>query len=409
MNNRNGSAGELKLPLEGIRVVEFGSLLAGPFSTRFFGDFGAEVIKVEAPDAPDPMRDWGPAKYKGRALVWPIQSRNKKVVTINMRLPEGQELARRLIDKADIVVENFRPGTMEKWGCGYAELSKRNPGLIMIHVSGYGQTGRYRNRAGFGSAAGAMGGLRFLTGYPDRPPTRVGLSLEDSLGSLQAVIGGLLALRARELNGGKGQEVDVSITEAVFAMTEGAIPEYALTGYIRQRQGSVLPGVAPSNIYQAKDGIWMVIAANADNVFKRLFTLMGMPEVANNPKYMSHEGRWEDRDQLDQWIADWAKNYTSAELDKMLEEAGVPAAPIYSAKEIYEDPYFWERESIIEVEDPELGKIPMPGVMPKLCATPGQVRWTGPARPGVHNEEVFLNVVGLTPQELDDYRARGII
>ncbi|GIW06994.1 MAG: succinyl-CoA--D-citramalate CoA-transferase [Dehalococcoidia bacterium] len=407
--NSNGSSSDYKMPLEGIRVVEFGSLLAGPFSTRFFADFGAEVIKVEAPDAPDPMRDWGPAKYKGRALVWPVQSRNKKVVTINMRKPEGQELARRLIDKADMVVENFRPGTLERWGCGYEELSKRNPGLILIHVSGYGQTGRYRNRAGFGSASGAMGGLRFLTGYPDRPPTRVGLSLEDSLGSWQAVIGGLLALRARDLNGGKGQEVDVSITEAVFAMTEGAIPEYALTGYIRQRQGSTLPGVAPSNIYEAKDGIWMVIAANADNPFKRLFELMGMPEVANNPKYMSHEGRWEDRDQLDEWIGAWAKQHTSEEITKLLEEAGVPSAPIYSAKEIYEDPYFWERESIIEVEDPDLGKIPMPGVMPKLRGTPGKVKWTGPGKPGMHNDEVFRNVVGLTDEELADYKARGII
>jgi succinyl-CoA--D-citramalate CoA-transferase len=338
-----------------------------------------------------------------------VQSRNKKVVTINLRTKEGQQLARSLIDKADMVVENFRPGTLEKWGLGFEELRKTNPGLILIHVSGYGQTGRYRNRAGFGSASGAMGGLRHLTGYPDRPPTRVGLSLEDSLGSWQAVIGGLLALRARDLNGGMGQEVDVSITEAVFTMTEGAIPEYGLTGYIRERQGSTLPGVAPSNIYEAKDGIWMVIAANADNPFKRLSELMEMPEVANNPKYMSHEGRYEDADQLDEWIGAWASRFNSDEITTMLEEAGVPSAPIYSAKEIYEDPYFWERESIIEVEDPEIGKVPMPGVMPKLRGTPGRVNWTGPGKVGQHNDEIFRKVVGLTDDQIADYEAKGII
>ncbi|MCS7001511.1 MAG: CoA transferase [Dehalococcoidia bacterium] len=406
MTDHNGA---YRMPLEGIRVIEFGSLLAGPFSTRFFGDFGAEVIKVEAPGDGDPMRTWGPVKYKGRTLVWPVQSRNKKTVTINLKTPEGHALALNLIGKADVVVENFRPGTMEKLGLGYEDLVKVNPGIIMTRVSGYGQYGPYRDRAGFGSASGAMGGLRYLTGYPDRPPTRVGLSLEDSLGSLQAVIGTLLALRARDLNGGKGQVVDIAITEAVYAMTEGAIPEYALTGVIRERQGSTLPGVAPSNIYQASDGIWMVIAANADGPFKRLFTLMGYDDMANDPKYMSHEGRWEARDLLDELIGNWAKQYTSKEITEMLEKAGVPSAPIYSAKEIYEDPHYWAREMIIKVEDPDLGEVPMPGVMPKLMGTPGRVKWTGPGKLGSHNEEVFTQVAGLTPEQIADYQARGII
>lgn len=397
------------LPLSGVRVIEFGSLLAGPFSTRFFGDFGAEVIKVEGPGQPDPMRGFGPVKYKGRTLVWPTQSRNKKVVTINMRDPEGKALAVKLIEKADMLVENFRPGTFEKWGLGWEELQKINPGLIFIRVSGYGQTGPYKNRAGFGSAAGAMGGLRFLTGTPDRPPSRVGLSLEDSLASLQAVIGGLLALRQREVNGGQGQVVDVSITEAVFTMTEGIVSEYGLAGYVREREGSILKGVAPSNIYEAKDGVWMVIAANADNPFKRLFDLMGRPDLANNPKYMTHEGRWEDQVLLDDLIGAWAKQFDSAEITAMLEPAGVPSAPIYSAAEIYNDQYFWERESIIKVNDEELGEIPMPGVLPHLHGTPGRVKWTGPAKIGQHNEEVFKNVAGLTDEQIADYQQRGVI
>ena len=274
----NDSGNEENLPLSGVRVLEFGSFLAGPFGTRFLGDFGAEVIKIEARDVPDAMRDWGPAKYKGRSLVWPIQSRNKKSITLNLRTPEAQALARKLIATTDVIVENFRPGTMEKWGLGYEDLKKDNPGLVMVRVSGYGQTGPYKNRAGFGSAAGAMGGLRHLTGYPDRPPTRVGLSIEDSLAALQAVIGTLLALRQREVHGSTGQVVDVSITESVFTMLEGAIPEYALTGHVRNRHGTTLPAVAPSNIYEAKDGVWMVIAANADNPFKRLFDLIGRPD-----------------------------------------------------------------------------------------------------------------------------------
>lgn len=400
---------EDQLPLHGVRILEFGTLLAGPFSTRFFADFGAEVIKVEAPDMPDPMRDWGPSKHKGRALVWPVQSRNKKTITLNMRSDKGKALARRLFESADVVVENFRPGTFEKWGFGWDELHKINPRLIFTRVSGYGQSGPYAQRAGFGSAGGAMGGLRFLTGYPDRPPTRVGLSLEDSLASLQAVIGTLLALRQRDMISGKGQVVDVSITEAVFTMTEGAIPEAGLTGYVRQRQGTTLPGVAPSNIYEAKDGIWMVIAANADNPFKRLFELMGMPEVANDPVMMTHEGRYDAADQLDAWIGEWAKKFDSKEITEMLEKAGVPSAPIYSAKDMLDDPHFLAREMIIEVEDPEIGKMPIPGVFPKLLGTPGRVRWTGPGQLGSHNEDIYKGLLGMSDAEYAAYKGEGVI
>lgn len=396
------------LPLSGVRVIEFGTLVAGPFSTRFFGDFGAEVIKVEPPGIGDPMRTWGPVKFKGRTLLWPILSRNKKCITLDLRLPEGQELAKRLIEKADMVVENFRPGTMERWGLGYDDLKAVNPGIIMIRVSGYGQSGPYKNRAGFGSAAGAMGGLRHLTGYPDRPPTRVGLSIEDSLASLQAVIGGMMALYHRDIHNGQGQVVDVSITESVLAMTEGSITEYALTGYVRQREGTTVAGAAPSNIYQAKEGTWMVIAANADNPFKRLFTLMGHPEVAGDEKFATHEGRFEGMEFLDDLIAEWAKQYDPEEITQVLEEAGVPCAPIYTAADMLHDPHFRAREMVIDVEDPEIGSMPMPGVMPKLLGTPGRVKWTGPGM-GEHNDEVYKSIVGLSEEEYEQYRAKRII
>ena len=396
------------LPLSGVRVIEFGTLLAGPFSTRFFGDFGAEVIKAELPKIGDPMRTWGPVKFKGRTLLWPIQSRNKKCITLDLRLPEGQALAVKLIEKADIVVENFRPGTMERWGLGYDDLKAVNPGIIMVRVSGYGQSGPYKNRAGFGSAAGAMGGLRHLTGYPDRPPTRVGLSIEDSIASLQAVIGGMMALYHRDANGGQGQVVDVSITESVFALTEGSVTEYALTGYVRQREGTTVAGAAPSNIYQAKDGTWMVIAANADNPFNRLFTLIGHPEVAEDPKFATHEGRFEGMEVLDELIAQWAKQYDPEEITQMLEEAGVPSAPIYTAAEMLHDPHFRAREMVIDVEDPEIGPMPMPGVVPKLLSTPGRVKWTGPGM-GEHNDEVYKSILGLSEEEYEQYRAKRII
>ena len=396
------------LPLSGVTVIEFGTLLAGPFSTRFFGDFGAEVIKVEAPEVGDPMRDFGPAKYRGRGLVWPTQSRNKKSITLNLRVPEGQALAKKLVEKADMVVENFRPGTMERWDLGYEDLKAVNPGIILIRVSGYGQSGPYSSRAGFGSAAGAMGGLRHLTGYPDLPPTRVGLSLEDSLGSLQAVIGGMMALYHRDVQGGGGQVVDVSITEAVFAMTEGAITEYGLTGYVRKRQGTTLPGWAPSNIYEAKDGTWMVIAANMDNPFRRLMTLIGRPELPDDPQYSTNDGRVEKMEYLDNLISEWARNYDSSEITQMLEEAGVPSAPIYSSAEIFDDPHYRDREMIIEVDDPEIGLMPMPGIVPKLLGTPGRVKWTGPSL-GQHNEEIYKSQIGLSDQEYAEYREKGII
>ncbi len=404
----NDSGNEENLPLSGVRVLEFGSFLAGPFGTRFLGDFGAEVIKIEARDVPDAMRDWGPAKYKGRSLVWPIQSRNKKSITLNLRTPEAQALARKLIATTDVIVENFRPGTMEKWGLGYEDLKKDNPGLVMVRVSGYGQTGPYKNRAGFGSAAGAMGGLRHLTGYPDRPPTRVGLSIEDSLAALQAVIGTLLALRQREVHGSTGQVVDVSITESVFTMLEGAIPEYALTGHVRNRHGTTLPAVAPSNIYEAKDGVWMVIAANADNPFKRLFDLIGRPDIADDPRFMSHDGRFDEGEMLDKVIGEWAAQHNSAEITALLEPAGVPSAPIYTSAEMLNDPHFRAREMIIDVVDPEIGPMPMPGVFPRLVDTPGRVKWTGPSL-GEHNDEVFKDILKLSDEEYSDYKERGII
>jgi succinyl-CoA---D-citramalate CoA-transferase len=399
---------DTRQPLAGVRVVEFGSLLAGPFCTRFLGDFGAEVIKVEQPDGGDPMREWGPVRHKDRSLVWPSYARNKKCITLDLRVPEGQELALRLISRADVVVENFRPQTMERWGLGYDDLRRANHKVIMVRVSGYGQTGPYRDRAGFGAAAGAMGGLRYLTGYPDRPPVRAGLSIEDSIAGLQAVIGTLLALYHRDAHSGSGQEVDVSLVEAVLSLTEGVITEYALTGHQREREGTTLPGVAPSNVYRAQDGKWLVIAANATGPFKRLCGVMGLPALGHEPRYQTNQGRWADREVLDEMISTWVGQRTAGDAQKLLDDAGVPAAPIYSAADVLSDPHFRARGSVIECEDGHLGRIAMAGVVPKLSATPGQVVWTGPAL-GEHNEDVYLGILGLSVAELNDYRGRRVI
>jgi crotonobetainyl-CoA:carnitine CoA-transferase CaiB-like acyl-CoA transferase len=395
-------------PLAGVRVLELGSLLAGPFVGRLLGDFGAEVIKVEAPDMPDPMRVWGRHRYKGRSLWWPIQSRNKSCITLNLRLPEGQELLKRLAAKADILVENFRPGTMEKWGLGWEELSAVNPRLIMVRVSGFGQTGPYRDRAGFGAVGEAMGGIRYITGYPDRPPTRIGISIGDSLAAMFATIGALAALHERERSG-LGQVVDSAITEAVFALMESAIAEYGRVGFVRERTGNILPNVAPSNVYPTKGGGYLVIAANQDNVFRRLAEVMGRPELAEDPRYATHTARGEHQEELDEIIAAWSVQYTKEELWERLNAAGVPAGPIYSIADIAHDPQFRARDMILMVDDPEIGPMEMPGIVPKLSRTPGSVRSSGPSRPGEHNEVVLKGLLGLTDEDLRRLGEAGVI
>ncbi|MCA1715917.1 MAG: CoA transferase [Actinobacteria bacterium] len=395
-------------PLEGVRVVEMGSLLAGPFCGQLLADFGAEVIKVEPPGKGDPMREWGRHRKNGRTLWWPIIARNKKSVTLNLREREGQELARKLISGADVVVENFRPGTMERWGLGYEDLSETNPGLVMVRVSGYGQTGPYRERAGFGAIGESMGGIRHVTGFPDRPPPRVGVSLGDSLAATFGAFGAVTALYNREARNGEGQVVDVGIYEAVLALMESTIPEYALAGHVRGRTGAILPFVAPSNTYPTRDDDYVVIGANADNVFARFAEAAGHPEWAEDERYATHNARGENQEELDDMISGWTKERTVDEALEVLKEAGVPAGKVFTAKDMVEDPHYAVRENVVSVEDPEMGPFPMQNVVPRLNETPGKVRWTGPAL-GQHNDEVYGEVLGLSEEEREALRERGVI
>ncbi|HKH10088.1 MAG TPA: CoA transferase [Rubrobacter sp.] len=395
-------------PLEGLRVVEMGSLLAGPFCGQLLGDFGAEVIKVEPPGKGDPMRVWGRHRKQGRTLWWPIVARNKKSVTLNLREEEGQDLARRLIAEADVLVENFRPGTMERWGLGYRELAETNPGLVMVRVSGFGQTGPYREQAGFGSIGEAMGGIRHVTGFPDQPPPRTGVSLGDSLAATFGALGALTALYHREAHGGRGQVVDVGIYEAVLALMESTIPEHVLTGHTRGRTGTVLPFVAPSNIYPTKDEDYVLIAGNVDNVFRRLAGAVGHPEWAEDERYATHHARGENMGELDAMISAWTEVRSGEEVLRAMAEAGVPAGKVFTAVDMVDDPHYAARENIVEVEDPEIGSFPMQNVVPRLTETPGEVRWTGPAL-GQHNDEVYGGLLGIGEEERERLLEGGIV
>ncbi|QQE80014.1 CaiB/BaiF CoA-transferase family protein [Alicyclobacillus sp. SO9] len=393
--------------LTGIRVLEVGTLLAGPFTGRLLGDFGAEVIKIEPPDRSDPMRHWG-QQIDGEGLLWPVQSRNKKCITLNLRKPEGQRVFKELAAEADVVLENFRPGTMEKWGLGYEELKTVNPGIIMLRTSGFGQTGPYSSQAGFGSVGEAMGGLRYVTGYGDRPPTRVGISIGDSLAALFATIGCLLALQERNKSG-QGQVVDTAIYEAVFSLMEGLVPEYALKGYVRERSGNILPGVAPANIYETKESDYVVIGANADTVFKRLAQAMGAPEMAEDERYATHNARGQNQDELDNLINEWTQSVSTDDLLQILSEFGVPAGKIYSAKDIVNDPHYLARDMILSMMHPHLGEFKLPGIVPKLSRTPGEVNWLGPAEMGEHNSEVYQGQLGYTDGQINQLKRLEII
>ncbi|MBU8769060.1 MULTISPECIES: CaiB/BaiF CoA transferase family protein [Cytobacillus] len=398
---------EKQLPLEDIRVIELGTLLAGPFSGRLLGDFGAEIIKVEPPGKSDPMRNWGKSK-DGIGLWWPIQSRNKKSISLNLREEEGQQVLRELIKEADVVIENFRPGTMEKWNLSYEALSEINPKLIMVRTSGYGQTGPYKHRAGFGSVGEAMGGLRNVTGFPDRPPSRIGVSMGDTLAALFATIGCLVALHERERSG-KGQVVDTALYESVFSVMESIIPDYLLAGYIRERMGNILPGVAPSNIYFTQDKTYIVIGANADGVFRRLCEAMEQPELADDTRFATHHARGENMKLLDSMIEEWTKTLPAKEALKILEDKGVPSGLIYTAKDILEDPHYKERDMIIKVDHPQLGEFPMPGIVPKLSRTPGEVKHAGPEEMGKHNHEVYTGLLGFNEERLEELKKNNII
>jgi formyl-CoA transferase len=402
----SGGAG----PLEGIRVIELGQLLAGPFTGRLLGDLGAEIIKVEAPGHPDPIRDWGKARYHGRSLWWPVQSRNKKCVTLNLRDERGQELLLGLVEKADVVVENFRPGTLERWNLGYERLSEVNPRIVLARVSGYGQTGPYAKRAGFASVSEAMGGIRHINGFPGQPPPRMHLSLGDSLAGMFAAQGILAALYWRDaLGGGVGQVVDVSLMEASFALLESTVPEYDRLGIVRGPQGTNLKGIAPSNIFMSSDGKWMVIAANADNVFRRLCDAMGRPELADDPKFATHNARGDNQDEIEGIVAAWASERTAREIDETLNEAGVICGPIYTIADIFEDPQYKARDMLLPHVDPEFGEYIGPGIVPKLSRTPGTVRWSATWEEGSHNAEVYGELLGLGDDELAALAEEGVL
>lgn len=397
----------MNLPLDDLRVVEFGQLLAGPFCGQLLGDFGAEVIKVEDPARGDPMREWGREKPHGKSLWWPVVARNKKSVTCNLREREGQALVRRVLDTADVLVENFRPGTLERWGMAPETLWETNPGLVITRVTGYGQTGPYASRAGFGSIGEAMGGIRYVMGEADRPPVRAGISLGDSLAATFACLGTLVALHNRERTG-RGQMVDSAIYEAVLAMMESLLPEWALAGYQRERTGATLPNVAPSNVYPTGDGDLILIAANQDTVFGRLAAAMGEPELAQNPRYATHSARGTAMVELDEHIAEWTSRKNAEQLLASLHDHGVPAGRIFRAKDMFEDPHFAARHAIVTVPHPDFGDLPMHNATPRLSETPGGVRTAGPAL-GEHNDEIWGDLLGLPDAERVRLRDAKII
>ncbi len=393
-------------PLDDIRVLELGVLIAGPFCGQLLGDFGAEVLKIEQPRVGDPMRGWGEVLVDGESLFWTKIARNKKSITLNLRDPKGQEIFKRLVADADVVVENFRPGTMEKWGLGYDVLSALNPGLVMTRVSGYGQTGPSATRAGYGSIGEAMGGLRYTTGDPDRLPSRTGLSIGDSLAGTYAALGTLTALHNRSRTG-KGQVVDMAIYEAVFAMTEGLVPEYAIAGHIRERTGSILPKAAPSNVYPCKDGM-VLIAANQDTVFKRLAKAMDREDLISNEQFASHEARGVHQTTLDKLISDWSGTFTMEELQALCDQFGVPCGKIFTAPDMLSDPQFGARDSIIEVETKRLGRVPMQNTFPRLTDTPGRILKAAPDL-GEHNEDIYKTTLGMTEDEIVNLAKAGIV
>ena len=392
-------------PLAGIKVIELGQLIAGPFAGRILADFGAEVIKIEPPGTGDPLRQWRKL-HNGTSLWWYVQNRNKKSVTANLRVLQGQEIVRRLARSADVLIENFKPGTMEKWGLGYDALASANPRLVMLRLSGFGQSGPMRERAGFGAVAESMGGLRYVTGFPDRPPIRPNLSIGDSIASLHGVIGVMMALRQREV-GGKGQVVDVALYESVFNMMESALPEYALFGEIRERTGTNLTGIVPSNTYFTGDGQHVVIGANGDSIFKRLMQLIGREDLASAPDLADNAGRCRRAEELDRVIGEWTAQYDRETVVARLNGAQVPNSKIYSVADIARDPQYLARDMIREVTLPDGTRIKVPGITPKLSETPGDLEWVGPAL-GEHTDEVLAGC-GYAQADIASLREAGVI
>ena len=397
-------------PLSGLRVLEAGQLLAGPFVGSRLADFGAQVIKIEPPERGDPMRDWGHHRHNGHGLWWPTLARNKKSVTANLRDPRGRDLVRRLAGSADALVENFKPGTLEKWGLGPQDLHAENDRLVIVRVSGFGQTGPYASRPGFASVGEAMGGIRYINGFPDQPPPRFGISLGDTLTAMFAFEGLMMALYWRDaMGGGKGQVVDASIVESCFSMLESTLPEFDKCGVVRKPSGTGLPNVAPSNLYPTKGGGYIVIAANVDPMFRRLCDAMQRPELASDPRYATHLARGENMAELDAMIGAWTASLDEEALYAVLDAHSVVYGQINSIAEIAGDPHFIARDMVVRVEDERFGDIAVPGIAPKLSETPGDIAWLGAERPGVDNEEIYGSILGLDSAALAELREDGII
>jgi formyl-CoA transferase len=389
-----------------MKVIELGTLIAGPYAASLLAQFGAEVIKIEPPGDGDPLRKWRKL-HNGTSLWWYTQSRNKKSITLNLKSERGQQIVRDLVRDADIVIENFRPGSLEAWGLGWEQLSQINPDLIMVRVSGYGQTGPYRDRPGFAAIAESLGGLRHLAGYPDRPPVRMGVSIGDTLASLYGVIGALLAMHHLKVNGGKGQYIDVALYEAVFGVMESLVPEFSVSGYVRACTGASLPGISPSNTYLCKDGQYVIIAGNGDSIFKRMMKAIGRNDLADDPKLARNDGRVEHNDMLDQAISRWTTSHDLDEVLGTLDAAAVPCSKIYTAADIHADPHYRARDMIGQFSLPDGQAINLPGIVPKLSETPGQTKWLGPAL-GAHTAEVLASI-GIDSSAVDELRTQGVV
>ncbi|MDF9788999.1 crotonobetainyl-CoA:carnitine CoA-transferase CaiB-like acyl-CoA transferase [Polynucleobacter sphagniphilus] len=405
MSNQSEATAK-KMPLAGMKVIELGTLIAGPYAASLLAQFGAEVIKIESPGNGDPLRNWRKLHH-GTSLWWYSQSRNKKSMTLDLRAPEGQQIVRDLVKTADIVIENFRPGTLEKWGLGWEQLKQINPALVMVRVSGYGQTGPYKDRPGFAAIAESMGGLRSLAGYPDRPPVRVGVSIGDTLASLYGVIGALMAMYHLKVNQGEGQFIDVALYEAVFGVMESLIPEFSAFDFVRERSGASLPGIAPSNTYLCADGHYIIIAGNSDSIYKRLMHAIGRSDLADDPSLAHNEGRVQQVDMLDQAITDWTTRHPLEDALAILDKAEVPSGRIYTAKDISSDPHYEAREMLEPHTLPNGDVVHFSGIVPKLSGTPGQTHWLGPQL-GEHTDQI-LHDLGYAQERIAALHEQGVI